>query len=109
MLQSVKASSSKYRLYLESNKNENKKAEKRFQFEQERNECLKKKQHIHKALNNDFEKYSMEACSIAHITANSKKVQELLCKAGAMKEKANKLLPELKEVEKTIETFNKIK
>ena len=112
MLQSVKASSSKYRLYLESNKNENKKAEKRFQFEQERNECLKKKQRLsdlHKALNDDFEKYSMEACSIAHITANSKKVQELLCKAGAMKEKANKLMPETKEILKLVETFYKIK
>ena len=61
---------------MDSKKNENKKAEKRFQFEQERNECLKKKQRlidIPKALNDDYYKYSMEACSVAHDTSKLKK------------------------------------
>ena len=51
----------------------------------------------------------MEDCNIAQGIENSKQVQEILCEAGEMKEKTNKLFPELKEVEKTIETFTKIK
>ena len=82
MLQSVRAVSTN--VFLELKK-------KRFQFEQE---WMLKKQR----LSDLHKKYSMTACSIAHDTANSKKVQELLCKAGAMKEKTNKLLPETKEI-----------
>ena len=83
---------------MESKKTENKKAEKRLQFKEERNECLKKKiaiSYIHKALNDDYDKYSMEACSIALDTSKLKNMHELLCKASAMKEKANELLPEI--------------
>ena len=38
-----------------------------------------------------------------------KKVRELLYKAGAMEDRENKPLPEIKKVERTFETFNKNK